>query len=62
MTTPVIDLHKEIITLAKHKGYYLKDLSGYMRGLRDSGYEFGKGALVGRFYDKTLEILSSKNV
>ena len=60
MTTPMIDLHKEIVTLAKHKGYYLKDLSGYMRGLRDSGYEFGKGKLVGRFYDKTLEITSSK--
>ncbi len=60
MTTPMIDLHKEIVTLAKHKGYYLKDLSGYMRGLHDSGYEFGKGALVGRFYDKTLEIISSK--
>jgi len=60
MTTPMIDLHKEIVTLAKHKGYYLKDLSGYMRGLHDSGYEFGKGALVGRFYDKTLEIKSSK--
>lgn len=60
MTTPMIDLHKEIVTLAKHKGYYLKDLSGYMRGLRTSGYEFGKNALVGRFYDKTLEITSSK--
>jgi len=60
MTTPMIDLHKEIVTLAKHKGYYLKDLSGYMRGLHDSGYEFGKGNLVGRFYDKTLEIASSK--
>lgn len=60
MTTPMIDLHKEIVTLAKHKGYYLKDLSGYLRGLRNSGYEFGKSALVGRFYDKTLEILSSK--
>ena len=60
MTTPMIDLHKEIVTLAKHKGYYIKDLSGYMRGLRNSGYEFGKSALVGRFYDKTLEILSSK--
>lgn len=60
MITPVIDLHKEIVTLAKHKGYYLKDLSGYMRGLHDSGYEFGKGNLVGRFYDKTLEIKSSK--
>ena len=60
MTTPMIDLHKEIVTLAKHKGYYLKDLSGYMRGLHDSGYEFGKGNLVGRLYDKTLEIMSSK--
>ena len=60
MTTPLIDLHKEIVTRAKHKGYYLKDLSGYMRGLHDSGYEFGKGDLVGRFYDKTLEITSSK--
>ena len=60
MTTPMIDLHKEIVTLAKHKGYYLKDLSGYKRGLRNTGYEFGKSALVGRFYDKTLEILSSK--
>ncbi|MFC2012423.1 hypothetical protein ACFLVU_04770 [Chloroflexota bacterium] len=60
MTTPIIDLYKEIVTLAKHKGYYLKDLSGYLRGLRNSGYEFGKSALVGRFYDKTLEILSSK--
>jgi len=60
MTTPVIDLHKEIVTRAIHKGYYLKDLSGYMRGLHDTGYEFGKGNLVGRFYDKTLEIMSSK--
>ncbi|MFC1864756.1 hypothetical protein ACFLYG_02900 [Chloroflexota bacterium] len=60
MTTPMIDLHKEIVTRAKHKGYYLKDLSGYMRGLHDSGYEFGKSDLVGRFYDKTLEIASSK--
>jgi len=60
MTTPMIDLHKEIVTLAKHKGYYLKDLSGYLRGLHNTGYEFGKGALVGRFYDKTLETKSSK--
>ena len=60
MTTPIIDLYTEIVTLAKHKGCYLKDLSGYMRGLHNSGYEFGKSALVGRFYDKTLEITSSK--
>ena len=60
MKTPLVDLHREIVTRAKHKGYYLKDLSGYMRGLHDSGYEFGKGNLVGRFYDKTLEIISSK--
>lgn len=60
MKNPIIDLHKEIVTLAKHKGHYLKDLRGYMRGLHTTGYEFGKGNLVGRFYDKTLEILSSK--
>jgi hypothetical protein len=44
------------VTRAQRKAEYETDRQMHTRGRRLSGFTFGRGAIVGRIYDKTLEL------
>ena len=52
---PEIDIKREVVTYAKGKVDWVEG-QHYVVGRRSSGYMFGSGDLVGRFYDKVLEV------
>lgn len=57
MPFPKIDPKREILAKAKGKVQYIEV---YANGYRGTGYKVGKGALVARIYDKSLEIKASQ--
>jgi hypothetical protein len=57
MPFPKIDPKRELIAKAKGKVQYIEV---YANGYRGTGYKIGKGALVARIYDKSLEIKASQ--
>lgn len=60
MELPKIDLAKEAVTRARGKVEYYETCEHYVSGRLDTGYRIGSGALIGRIYDKSLEITISK--
>ncbi len=62
MPFPVIDINNEIVSRARRKrrvNEHVK-IEHHVECRRDTGYRFGSGDLVGRFYDKTNEIKVSQ--
>ena len=62
MPFPVIDIKREIVSRARKKRRVneLLKIEHHVECRRDTGYRFGSGDLVGRFYDKTNEIKVSQ--
>jgi hypothetical protein len=62
MPFPVIDIRNEIVSRARNKGRVTEPvvIEQHVECRRDTGYRFGSGDLVGRFYDKTREITVSQ--
>jgi len=62
MPFPVIDIKSEIVSRARKKRRVneLVKIEHHVECRRDTGYRFGSGDLVGRFYDKTNEIKVSQ--
>ena len=62
MPFPVIDIQYEIVSRARKKRRVNEPvkIEHHVECRRDTGYRFGSGALVGRFYDKTHEIKVSQ--
>jgi hypothetical protein len=62
MPFPVIDIKSEIVSRARRKMRVNEPqkVEHYVECRRDTGYRFGSGDLVGRFYDKTNEIKISQ--
>ena len=54
MTLPELNRMKEVVTLAKGKDMYYG--GDYQRGQHKTGYQFGRGGMSARFYDKSYEI------
>lgn len=61
MVIPLPGLNRmtEVVTLAKGKGVYYG--GDYQRGQHITGYQFGRGGMSARFYDKHGEILIKGN-
>ena len=51
---PILDLRKGVVTRALKKVDY-HQIEHYTSGVRDTGYRFGAGSIMGRIYDKTYE-------
>jgi len=62
MPFPVIDINSEIVSRARKKMRVNEPvkIEHHVECRRDTGYRFGSGDLVGRFYDKTNEIKVSQ--
>ena len=62
MPFPVIDIKSEIVSRARKKRRVNEPvkIEHHVECRRDTGYRFGSGDLVGRFYDKTNEIKVSQ--
>jgi len=62
MPFPVIDIKNEIVSRARKKRRVNEPvkIEHHVECRRDTGYRFGSGDLVGRFYDKTNEIKVSQ--
>lgn len=60
MDVPMLDLAREAVTRARLKTDYFEKCESHVSGGRKTGYRVGSGALVGRIYDKTLEITVSQ--
>lgn len=62
MPFPVIDIKSEIVSRARRKMRVNEPekIEHHVECRRDTGYRFGSGDLVGRFYDKTNEIKVSQ--
>jgi len=62
MPFPVIDINNEIVSRARKKRRVNEPvkIEHHVECRRDTGYRFGSGDLVGRFYDKTNEIKVSQ--
>ncbi len=62
MPFPVIDIKSEIVSRARKKRRVneLVKIEHHVECRRDTGYRFGSGDLVARFYDKTNEIKVSQ--
>jgi len=62
MPFPVIDIKDEIVSRARKKRRINEPvkIEHHVECRRDTGYRFGSGDLVGRFYDKTNEIKVSQ--
>jgi len=62
MPFPVIDIKNEIVSRARKKRRVNEPvkIEHHVECRRDTGYRFGSGDLVGRFYDKTKEIKVSQ--
>jgi len=62
MPFPVIDIQNEIVSRARKKRRINEPvkIEHHVECRRDTGYRFGSGDLVGRFYDKTIEIKVSQ--
>lgn len=62
MPFPEIDLKTEIVSRARKKRRVneLERIEHHVDCRRDTGYRFGAGDLVGRFYDKTSEVKVSQ--
>ncbi|MFC2007305.1 hypothetical protein ACFLVB_01740 [Chloroflexota bacterium] len=54
MPLPELNRMKEVVTLAKGKDMYYG--GDFQRGQRKTGYQFGRGDIAVRFYDKAYEI------
>ena len=54
MPLPEINRRTEVVTLAKGKDIYYG--GDYQRGQHQTGYQFGRGGIAARFYDKAYEI------
>ena len=52
---PVLDVKRDVVTRSRKKVDYFQ-AEHYTDGLRDTGYRFGSGGIVGRIYDKSYEI------
>jgi hypothetical protein len=55
---PVIDVKRDVVTRSRKKVDYFQ-AEHYTDGLRDTGYRFGSGGIMGRIYDKSYEIKHS---
>ncbi len=62
MPFPVIDIKNEIVSRARKKRRVNEPvkIEHHVECRRDTGYRFGSGDLVGRMYDKTIEIKVSQ--
>jgi len=62
MPFPVIDIRNEVVSRARKKRRVTEPvmIEQHVECRRDTGYRFGSGDLVGRFYDKTKEITVSQ--
>ena len=62
MPFPVIDIRNEVVSRARKKRRVTEPvvIEQHVECRRDTGYRFGSGDLVGRFYDKTREIAVSQ--
>ena len=57
---PVLDVKRDVVTRSRKKvDYYHAE--HYTDGLRDTGYTFGSGCIMGRIYDKGYECKRSKS-
>jgi hypothetical protein len=52
---PVLDVKRDVVTRSRKKVDYFQ-AEHYTDGLRDTGYRFGSGGVMGRIYDKSYEI------
>jgi len=52
---PILDVKRDTVTRVNKKVDYFQ-AEHYTDGLRDTGYRFGSGSMVGRIYDKSYEI------
>lgn len=61
MPFPEIDIKTEIVSRARKKRRVNEEtIEHHVKCRRDTGYRFGAGDLVGRFYDKTSEVKVSQ--
>lgn len=62
MSMPSINLTQDVVTRARGKTEYYGSLPAehYVNGQRDTGYRFGQGSIIGRIYDKSLEVVISQ--
>jgi hypothetical protein len=58
---PVIDVKREVVSRLRKKTTHFEG-EKHTDGIHDSGYRFGKGALVARIYDKRAELIKSKKI
>jgi hypothetical protein len=54
MSLPEIDRKTQVVSVLREKDLYYG--GDYMRGQRETGFQFGRGSITCRFYDKTNEI------
>ena len=54
MPLPEINRKKQVVSLLREKDLFYG--SDFQRGQRETGYQFGRGGMSCRFYDKTYEI------
>jgi len=56
---PIIDVKRDVVTRSRKKVDYFQ-AEHYTDGLRNTGYRFGSGGIMGRIYDKGYEIKHSE--
>ena len=57
---PILDVKRDVVTRSRKKVDYFQ-AEHYTDGLRDTGYRFGSGGIMGRIYDKGYECQRAKS-
>ena len=59
MSLPEIDRKSQVVSVLRDKALFYG--GDFQRGQRITGYQFGRGGMTGRFYDKSYEISIKHN-